>query len=202
MLWTPDRGYFLLPRHLARLHESARHFGYRYDEPMSSAALSEAAGRLGAGPHRVRLRLSRDGAAECDTAPQEPSDGRPLLVRLSLYPIDTSSPFVLHKTTRRGHYEAARAPFPDSDDVILYNRAKEVTESCIANVVILRNGRLTTPPLRCGLLNGTYRAELLERGEIVEERVSIPELKRAEKIFLINSVRKWREAALATEDRL
>ncbi len=202
MLWTPDRGYFLLPRHLARLHESARHFGYRYDEPMIAAALSEAAARLGAGPHRVRLRLSRDGAAECDTVPQEPSDGRPLLVRLSLYPIDTSSPFVLHKTTRRGHYEAARAPFPDADDVILYNRAKEVTESCIANVVILRNGRLATPPLGCGLLNGTYRAELLERGEIVEERVSIPELKQAEKIFLINSVRKWREAALAPEDRL
>jgi len=85
-------------------------------------------------------------------------------VRLSLYPIDTSSPFVLHKTTRRGHYEAARAPFPDADDVILYNRAEEVTESCIANVVIARNGRLATPPLRCGLLNGTYRAELLEGG--------------------------------------
>ena len=201
MLWTPDRGYFLLERHLARLHASARHFGYRYDEPMIAAALSEAALRLGAGPHRVRLLLSRDGAAECDAVPQEPSDGRPLLVRLSLYPIDTSSPFVLHKTTRRGHYEAARAPFPDADDVILYNRAKEVTESCIANVVILRNGRLATPPLRCGLLNGTYRAELLERREIVEEKVSIPDLKQAEKIFLINSVRKWREAALAPEDR-
>ncbi len=173
MLWTPDRGYFLLPRHLERLRESARHFGYRYDEPTIAAALSEAAARLGAGPHRVRLRLSRDGAAECDTVPLEPSDGRPLRVRLALYPIDTRDPFVLHKTTRREHYEAARAPFPDADDVILYNRAKEVTESCIANVVILRNGRLVTPPLGCGLLNGTYRAELLERGEIVEETVSI-----------------------------
>jgi para-aminobenzoate synthetase / 4-amino-4-deoxychorismate lyase len=202
MLWTPDRGYFLLSRHLERLCESARHFGYRYDEPLIDAALSEAAGRLGAGPHRVRLRLSWDGAAEYDTSPQAPSDGRPLLVCLSLHPIDTGSPFVLHKTTRRGHYEAARAPFPDADDVILYNTAREVTESCIANVVILRNGRLATPPLGCGLLNGTYRAELLEQGEIVEERVSIPELRQAEKIFLINSVRKWREAVLAPEDRL
>ncbi len=116
------------------------------------------------------------------------------------HPIDTHDPFVLHKTTRRGHYEAARAAFPDADDVILYNEAGEVTESCIANVVILRNGRLVTPPLGCGLLNGTFRAELLERGEIHEEAVNIPELKKADKIFLINSVRKWREAVLAPED--
>jgi para-aminobenzoate synthetase / 4-amino-4-deoxychorismate lyase len=202
MLWTPDRGYFLLSRHLARLRGSARHFAYRYDERLIDAALYEATGRLAPGPHRVRLRLSRDGAAECDSAPQEPSSDRPFLVRLSLYPVDTLNPFVLHKTTRRGHYEAARAPFPDADDVILYNGAKEVTESCIANVVILRNGRLVTPPLGCGLLRGIYRAELLEQGEIVEEKVTIPELKQAEKIFLINSVRRWQEAVLAPEDRL
>ena len=201
ILWTPDRGYFLLPRHLARLRESARHFGYRYDEPRIQAALSLAAGRFAAAPHRVRLRLSPDGTAECDTALLEPPVSRPLRVRLADHPIDTRDPFVLHKTTRREHYEAARAPFPDADDVILYNNAGEVTESCIANLVILRNGRLVTPPLGCGLLNGTYRAELLERGEIHEERVSIPELRRAEKIFLINSVRKWREVVLSPEDR-
>jgi para-aminobenzoate synthetase/4-amino-4-deoxychorismate lyase len=122
-------------------------------------------------------------------------------VRLALHPINTRDPFVLHKTTLREHYETAREPFPDADDVILYNEAGEVTESCIANVVILRNGTLVTPPLSCGLLNGTYRAELLERGEIFEEKITITELKKIEKIFLINSVRKWREVVLAPENR-
>ena len=202
ILRTTAQGYFLLERHLARLRESARHFGYRYDERRIDAALSEAAGRLAPGPHRIRLRLSQDGTAECDTAPLERPDGRPLRVRLALHPIDTRDAFVLHKTTRREHYDTARGPFPGADDVILYNESGEVTESCIANVVIPRNGRLVTPPLGCGLLNGTFRAELLERGEIHEETVSIPELKKADKIFLINSVRKWREAILAPEDRL
>lgn len=77
-----------------------------------------------------------------------------------------------------------------------------MTESCIANVVILRDGRWVTPPVHCGLLNGTYRAELLESGEISEETVSLSELKNAEKIFLINSVRKWREAYLPAENPL
>jgi para-aminobenzoate synthetase / 4-amino-4-deoxychorismate lyase len=199
MLLTVDREYFLRERHLARLRESARHFGYRYDERRIDAALSEAAERLVPEPHRVRLRLSPDGTAECDSTPLEPPDDRPLRVCLALNPIDIRNPFVLHKTTRRDHYEEARSPFPDADDVLLYNEAGEVTESCIANIVILRNGRLVTPPLGCGLLNGTYRAELLERGEIQEERVSLTELKKAEKIFLINSVRKWREAVLVKE---
>jgi para-aminobenzoate synthetase/4-amino-4-deoxychorismate lyase len=201
MLWTPDQGYFLLSRHLERLRDSARHFGYRYDERLIAAALSEETGRLAPGPHRVRLRLSTEGTAECDSAPLEPPDGRPLRVRLARYPIDTRNPFVLHKTTRREHYEEARSPFPDADDVLLYNEAGEVTESCIANVVILRNGRLITPPLSCGLLNGTFRADLLKQGEIQEETVSIPELIKAEKIFLINSVRKWREVVLFPDDR-
>ncbi len=200
LLWTPDQGYFLLARHLTRLRRSALYFGYRYDRRRINAALSETSARLAPGPHRVRLRLSRDGTAECDTALLDRSEGRLLRVRLARHPIDTRNPFVLHKTTRREHYEAARAPFPDADDVILYNETGEVTESCIANVVILRGGRLVTPPLNCGLLNGTYRGELLERGEIIEETVSIPDLKTAEKIFLINSVRKWREVVLAPED--
>ena len=67
MLWTPDQGYFLLARHLARLRGSARHFGYRYDERRIDAALSEAEAHVAPGPHRVRLRLFRDGTAECDT---------------------------------------------------------------------------------------------------------------------------------------
>jgi para-aminobenzoate synthetase / 4-amino-4-deoxychorismate lyase len=199
MLLTPDRKYFLISRHLARLRESARYFGYRYEKRRIDAALSETAMRLAPGPHRIRLRLWPDGKAECDATPLDPSDGRPLRVGLARQPIDIRNPFVLHKTTRREHYEALRAPFPDADDVILFNETGEVTESCIANVVILLSGRLVTPPLNCGLLDGTYRAELLEGGEIHEARVSLPELKKAEKIFLISSVRQWREAVLVQE---
>lgn len=197
--WSPAEGYFLRGRHLDRLRCSARHFGYCYDAARIDAALAEAARRLGPGEHRVRLRLFSDGRAECDSAPLEPGGGRPLRVRLALGPIAARDPFILHKTTRRDHYEAARSPFPDADDVILHNEAGEVTESCIANVVILRKGRLVTPPLSCGLLAGTFRAELLERGEIREEPITIGELRSAEKIFLVNSVRSWREAILLSD---
>ncbi len=202
LLWTPDEGYFLLTRHLERLRESALYFDYPYDEALIRKTLDEKVEELPSGPYRVRLLLSRNGEVECSSVPLGLPDDRLLLVRLARQAVYSRDPFLYHKTTQRNLYEKAQASFRDADDVLLYNEAGEVTESCIANVVILRNGRLVTPPVRCGLLNGTYRAELLDRGEITEDTVTLLELKRAEKIFLINSVRKWREAVLSPDDRL
>jgi len=200
LLWTPDEGYFLLSRHLERLRESALYFDYPYDEASIRKALDEKVEALPSGPCRLRLLLSRNGKVECSSAALGLPDGRPLRVRLARQAVHSRDPFLYHKTTRRDLYEKALASFTDADDVLLYNESGEVTESCIANIVILRNGRLVTPPVRCGLLNGTYRAELLDRGEISEETVSLSALKQAEKIFLINSVRKWREAVLSPKD--
>ncbi|MHB9098587.1 MAG: aminodeoxychorismate synthase component I [Syntrophales bacterium] len=196
LLWTPDEGYFLESRHLDRLRESSRYFDYPYDPVRIGESLRIAATQLSREAHRVRLLLSHDGGVECSSTPLGPPEGRPLRVCVAKYPVHSRERFLFHKTTRREIYETARASFPDADDVLLYNEAGEMTESCIANLVILRNGRLVTPPVCCGLLNGTYRAELLERGEISEEMVSLSTLKQADKIFLINSVRKWREAVL------
>ena len=91
----------------------------------------------------------------------------------------------------RGVYETAKRSCPNCDDVILFNERGEVTESTIANVVVQIGGRKITPPVSCGLLAGTFRQYLLEHGEIEEEIVLFDTLRSADKIFLINSVRKW-----------
>ena len=51
--------------------------------------------------------------------------------------------------------------------------------------------------LACGLLPGTFRAELLERGEVSEAVVAVKDLKRAGGLWLINSLRKWMPVVLA-----
>ena len=78
--------------------------------------------------------------------------------------------------------------------MILWNDEGEVTESCTANVVVEMEEGLVTPPLGCGLLPGTFRAELLERGGISEEVIRVDDLARCRRVWLINSVRKWMEA--------
>ena len=80
--------------------------------------------------------------------------------------------------------------------MLLWNDRGEVTESTIANLVVRLGGELLTPPAESGLLAGTERAALLVRGEVREARLSRDDVARAERLFLINSVRGRMSAEL------
>ena len=193
--WTPARGFFLIDRHLSRMMESARHFGYAYDAGGLRAALERAVRAAGA-PQRVRLLLSRDGAIRVERA-----DLRAVAmsrVVLAQAPVDRADASLYHKTTNRALYDEAKRPFPAGavDDVILWNTDGQVTESTIANVVVEIDGRKVTPPVHCGLLGGTFRAQLLEDGAIHEGIITVDQLRARRRLWLINSVREWWPAEL------
>ena len=99
--------------------------------------------------------------------------------------------FLFHKTARRTTYERARASRPDAEAVILWNTLGEVTEGTDFNLVVEIDGARVTPPLDCGVLPGTLRAQLLDDGEISERRITVDELRVAGQGWLINSVRGW-----------
>ncbi|HNC45594.1 MAG TPA: aminotransferase class IV, partial [Acidobacteriota bacterium] len=65
-----------------------------------------------------------------------------------------------------------------------------------ANVVIRMNGKLVTPPVSCGLLAGTFRNRLIEKGELTEQIITREDFEQADARFLINSVRKWQAVEL------
>ena len=94
---------------------------------------------------------------------------------------------------RRDRYDEARARFPDAYDVLLWNRLGELSESTVANVVVELEGELLTPAEDAGLLPGTLRAELLDEGTIREATIHLEDLRRADRVWLINSVRGWVE---------
>jgi branched-subunit amino acid aminotransferase/4-amino-4-deoxychorismate lyase len=52
-----------------------------------------------------------------------------------------------------------------------------------------RNGQFYTPPVVCGLLPGTYRAWLLAQRRVCERVLTRSDLRAAERIWLVNSVR-------------
>lgn len=191
--WSPADGFDLLERHLHRMRESAEYFEFEYDERRIREELAGAVSGA-AGPLRVRLRLSSSGAAKAEWMPLRVSR-EAVRLRLSAEPIRQDDVFLYHKTTNRVVYERARRD--DADDVCLWNERGEVTESTIANIVVeLPGGARVTPPVACGLLAGTFRAELVERGEIMERVVRVDELSSASRIWLINSVQGWRPASL------
>jgi para-aminobenzoate synthetase/4-amino-4-deoxychorismate lyase len=206
LAWAPGQGLLLLERHLERLAASAAYFGFACDPAAVSARLAAATGGLG-GPHRVRLLLDEGGGVEIAVAPlgqravalgeRPPARARRTLgVALAPEPVRRGDPFVHHKTTRRAVYERALAGRPGCEEVILWNEEGEVTEAATANVVIRDATGFWTPPLECGLLGGTFRAELLERGAIRERCIGVDELRHARRIWLINSVRGWRRCRL------
>ena len=77
-------------------------------------------------------------------------------LELAAGPIDAADVFLYHKTTHRAVYAAAQAGCREGDDVLLYNRLGEVTETTLGNIVVRRGKDLWTPPVTCGLLAGTY----------------------------------------------
>ncbi|MGB3562351.1 MAG: aminodeoxychorismate synthase component I [Thermoanaerobaculia bacterium] len=195
MLWEPENGFFLLDRHLGRLRSSALYFDRPFDLEAIRAELDRVTQELPPTPHRVRILVDRSGDV---VVQQEPlaATGRRWRVRLANRPVDPENRLLFHKISYRDLYDEARADFPDHDDVLLWNNDRELTESTIANVVVQLDGELVTPPVDCGLLPGVFRAELLETGEIREQVVTLEDLGRAERIYLVNSVRRWLEVDL------
>jgi para-aminobenzoate synthetase/4-amino-4-deoxychorismate lyase len=189
MLWTPEGGYFLLERHLDRLAQSALYFRFAVDLPAVRLELESLAARLVQTRQKVRLLITKTGriTLEAETLPL----AGPALQRVAVAfaPADSSNPFLYHKTTNRGFYESARAARPGCDDVVLFNERGEVTESTIANLAVEIEGQLRTPPVRCGLLPGILRGDLLERGTLIEQIITLEQLRRSPCVFLLNSVR-------------
>ena len=66
------------------------------------------------------------------------------------------------------------------------------------NVVVEMDGRLLTPPLHCGLLPGTLRAEMLSQGKLAEAIVRVEQLESVSRIWFINSVRGMLSVNLTT----
>jgi len=188
MRWTPSAGFFLLDRHIRRIHRSSVYFEYAWSEPDILRELDRAvAGKTE--PQRVRLLLSRDGSVRIEATPLAPKSVLPAKLGIALEPIDPSDIFLFHKTTQRSVYK--NAALPDCDDVVLWTLHGDVTETMWGNIVVEIGGRKVTPPVETGLLAGTFREELLERGEIVEGRVRLEDLKAASRVWIINSVREW-----------
>jgi para-aminobenzoate synthetase/4-amino-4-deoxychorismate lyase len=188
-------GYPRLTGHLARLAASARYFDFRCDADLVTEALLAHGVGLAAGVHKVRLLLGMGGEIEVESAPIAAVAGR-ARVAVSEAPVDERDPFLYHKTTLRDAYRERAAARPDCDDVLLVNRRGELTESTTANLVVRLDGVLCTPLLECGLLPGVLRQRLLATGALRERRLRAEELRGAEGVWLINSVRGWREAVL------
>jgi len=189
-----EGSYPRLERHLDRLCWSAARLGYCCDrKQVRQALLAHAAGKTG--QHKTRMLLAQDGSYQIESAPLLQIQ-QPLKVALAATPVDPTDLLLYLKTEQRERYAQARQEQPEADEVLLCNNRGELTEGSFTNLVLRLDNRLLTPPLASGLLPGVMRQELLEQGTIAEQLLYPQDLKQAEEIWLINSVRGWLRAEM------
>lgn len=194
LLWEPETGYFLPDRHFDRLGRAAKDWGGQLSRAEWDRCLRDASGEASSEALKVRVLLSPDGRLSWESAPAG-NWPLPALTALALESAETSDVYHRYKTDRRAQaYERFKVPFPKAREVILYNGRGELTEGTSTNLVLEIGGRKLTPAVSCGLLEGTFRAELLSRGEIEEAILDRADFYRADRVWLINSVRRWIEA--------
>lgn len=186
--WTPEEKFALLDRHLDRLVESAIYFDLPADRAAIAASLAEAAARCTA-PMLVRLTLDGNGVA-LDTQPARAAPERLGFV-IADERVDSAAVWLAHSTTHRAFLDEPRERARDergADEVVFLNEREELTQAASATIFLDIGGRTVTPPLACGVIPDTLRAELIAQGTVEERVLTVADLARATSIRLGNSV--------------
>jgi para-aminobenzoate synthetase/4-amino-4-deoxychorismate lyase len=109
---------------------------------------------------------------------------------LSPYRVDSRDVLLRHKTSWREFHDDEQSRLSrvaGSDEVVFQNERGEVCEGSRTNIFVSRGGKLVTPPLSSGLLDGILRRELIETGECIEAVLTPADL--TGDVFLGNSLR-------------
>lgn len=177
--------------HLDRMQNSAAWLDIPFDRTMVEKAAAAA------GEELVRLVLQEDGRLSV-SADRLPSGQDVWRFRISARRVDSSDPFIRHKTGWREHYDEALR-LSGCDEVLFLNERGEICEGSRSNVFLVIDGVWLTPAATCGLLNGCLRREMLACGRCQEATLTIADMERSEEVWFGNSLRGLIRAAPLTD---
>jgi branched-chain amino acid aminotransferase len=178
---------FAFDRHFQRLNRSAKAIGFKlpFDGPRLKAHFQEMVEELNGASCYVRVVVTR-GAYGISLYPPEsvepttvviagemdpwPEDYYKEGISLVIVGIRRNPRGALNPMIKSGNYlnnvlaamEARRA---GAVDAVMLNAEGNVTESSTANVFLVKGGRLITPPVEAGILDGVSRYIAMELAE-------------------------------------
>ncbi|MCK9573134.1 MAG: aminodeoxychorismate synthase component I [Candidatus Omnitrophica bacterium] len=200
MLWTAKKGYFLVDLHLSRLKKSCEYFSINLEAGLLEKKLNILAKQLKTKGDKFKIKILADfgGGFTLEYLPFDEPE-LPVKIRVSSQGVNPRDIFLYHKTTKRELYERERKKAQSLGffEAIFLNKRGELTEGSISNIFVLKNGILYTPPVKCGLLPGILREHLLRNGRAKEKVLREKDIKKAQKLYIGNSVRGLLEAKLA-----
>lgn len=182
--------------HVARMRRTARELGMVWTDAQVQQLEAFAERQNSDYPQRGRWLLDETGQLAIEVFPLEPNPPHISLV-LADRPMRAGGMALRHKTTFRPHYEAfqswAQRQTVQADDVLLWNEAGLLTETCRFNVVLKIQNAWYTPAFDHSdggnLLPGILRERLLMDNTLMERPLSVQDLQAASEVWVINSLR-------------
>lgn len=167
--------------HFERMKKSAQYFGLKFEKP--------------------DIKPEKDGILRILFRENFEFEYKPLLapttnkITISPIKIDSNNKFIYHKTTYRPWFYDSYKKISKGEiyDEIFFNEKNELTEGARSNIILQIDGKLYTPPVSCGLLDGIYKKQLTN---VTEKILYKSDLLNANKIFCVNSVRGMVEVHL------
>ncbi|MBY4897313.1 chorismate-binding protein [Cupriavidus sp. AU9028] len=196
-----------LEAHLARLAASAAALGFPVDIDAARARLQQAARACREGGARLRLTLDKSGTLGITGAALAALPTGPVGVTLATETLPPADPLRRHKTTHRAAYDRGwqAAERAGAFDSLFFNTRGELLEGGRSSVFARVDGHWLTPPLDADILPGVMRGEVLRDplhwlgGPVREATITVPMLRRADRLVLANSLRGVLHARLLAD---
>ncbi|WP_423782019.1 aminodeoxychorismate synthase component I [Cupriavidus pauculus] len=191
-------------RHLRRIAQSCRSFGFALDLPAARAALQAEAARLGDGDWRLRMNVDKRGALAFASGALVPLQDAPVAVELAPIRLAAVDPLRRHKISVRAVFDHGwqAAERNGAFDCLFFNTRDELLEGGRSSVFVKLEGQWLTPPLSADILPGVMRAVVIEEGDalvdgpVVEATITREMLLRAQAIVIANALRGTLRAQL------
>ena len=196
-LLVENRHCALLERHLARLSHSAAALNIPLDNKKAAEYFAQAIAEQPVQTRRLKISLAADGTLSHQAADSLPFD-QPQQVIIAHERLPDSDYLRRFKTSARPVYDQGwqTAVGQQAFDSLFFNQSGILLEGGRSNVFVLIDGCWRTPALDLDILNGVMRQEVmanpqhyLAAAEVIESRITLPELQRAERMVLSNALR-------------
>ncbi|MGL4451717.1 MAG: aminotransferase class IV [Sarcina sp.] len=84
--------------------------------------------------------------------------------------------------------EREKALADNKNEVLFLNEYNNIAECSTSNIFFVKDKKIFTPNVSCGLLNGIIRSWIIENYEVIEGDFTLDDLFKADEVFITNSV--------------
>ena len=185
-----------LDLHLKRLENSARRLFFDIDIENIGNKLHEYTTKLDCyKEYKIRLKYHYNKNIKISHTMIDSSNIKPIKLIISPEKIDSKNKLFRYKTTHdftRGFYTKMHNKYisnQEDKELLFLNEFGNITETRFHNILIEKDGQRYTPLLTDGILDGVARKIMIDKENLIPKSINLDELKSADKIYLINSVR-------------